>query len=48
MMEDRADVHAALEPIVLQAVHHIFSNSIMEFYEEALREVNSCELCYAR
>jgi hypothetical protein len=27
-------VHAALEPVVLQAIHHIFTNSIMEFYEE--------------
>jgi hypothetical protein len=35
VMEDHA-VHAKLEPIVLQAVHHIFTNSIMEFYEEAL------------
>ena len=35
VMEDHA-VHARLEPVVLQAVHHIFTNSIMEFYEEAL------------
>jgi len=36
VMEDKEEVHAELEPIVLQAVRHIFSNSIMEFYEEAL------------
>lgn len=36
VMEDNAELHAQLEPIVLQAVHHIFTNSIMEFYEEAL------------
>merc|ERR1711892_159660 len=24
------------EPVILQAIHHIFSNSIMEFYEEAM------------
>jgi len=35
VMEDNAELHAQLEPIVLQAVHHIFTNSIMEFYEEA-------------
>ncbi len=35
VMEDHPDLHAQLEPIVLQAVHHIFTNSIMEFYEEA-------------
>jgi len=35
VMEDHA-VHARLEPVVLQAVHHVFTNSIMEFYEEAL------------
>merc|ERR1719361_2547913 len=35
VMEDHADLHAQLEPVVLQAVHHIFTNSIMEFYEEA-------------
>ncbi len=28
--------HAALEPIVLQAINHVFSNSIAEFYEEVL------------
>ncbi|XP_023343856.1 importin-7 isoform X3 [Eurytemora carolleeae] len=36
VMEERAEVHAALEPVVLQAIHHIFTNSIMEFYEEAM------------
>ena len=35
-------VHAALEPVVLQAIHHIFTNSIMEFYEEAMSL--SCDL----
>ena len=29
-------MHAALEPVVLQAIHHIFTNSIMEFYEEVI------------
>ena len=36
VMEDHEELHAQLEPVVLQAVHHIFSNAIMEFYEEAL------------
>jgi len=36
VMEERTEVHAALEPVILQAIHHIFSNSIMEFYEEAM------------
>lgn len=36
VMESREDVHNALEPIVLQAVHHIFKNGLSEFYEEAL------------
>merc|ERR1712141_781642 len=36
VMEDKEEVHAELEQIVLKAVRHIFSNSIMEFYEEAL------------
>ena len=35
VMEDHVELHAQLEPVVLQAVHHIFTNSIMEFYEEA-------------
>ncbi|XP_040569729.1 importin-7 [Lepeophtheirus salmonis] len=34
VMEDK-NIHDSLEPIVLEAVHHIFKNSIMEFYEEA-------------
>lgn len=42
VMEERTEVHQALEPIVLQAIHHIFSNSIMEFYEEAMSL--SCDL----
>jgi hypothetical protein len=46
VMESREDVHAALEPIVLQAVHHIFSNSVIEFYEEALSL--SCDLTSAK
>jgi len=42
VMEERVEVHAALEPVVLQAIHHIFTNSIMEFYEEAMSL--SCDL----
>ena len=42
VMETHEDVHMALEPIVLQAVHHILSNSVIEFYEEALSL--SCDL----
>eukprot|EP00088_Acartia_fossae_P059408 TRINITY_DN7049_c0_g1_i5.p1 TRINITY_DN7049_c0_g1~~TRINITY_DN7049_c0_g1_i5.p1 ORF type:complete len:1055 (-),score=320.46 TRINITY_DN7049_c0_g1_i5:228-3392(-) len=36
VMEEKPEVHTALEPIVLQAIQHIFENSIMEFYEEAM------------
>merc|ERR1719187_1501954 len=42
VMEERTEVHAALEPVILQAIHHIFTNSIMEFYEEAMSL--SCDL----
>jgi len=42
VMEDRPEVHSALEPVILQAIHHIFTNSIMEFYEEAMSL--SCDL----
>jgi len=42
VMEERTEVHAALEPIILQAIHHIFTNSIIEFYEEAMSL--SCDL----
>jgi len=42
VMEDRPEVHQALEPVILQAIHHIFTNSIMEFYEEAMSL--SCDL----
>merc|ERR1712142_868827 len=42
VMEDRPEVHGALEPVILQAIHHIFTNSIMEFYEEAMSL--SCDL----
>lgn len=42
VMEEKPEVHAALEPVVLQAIHHIFTNSIMEFYEEAMSL--SCDL----
>merc|ERR1719394_920109 len=42
VMEERPEVHAALEPVILQAIHHIFTNSIMEFYEEAMSL--SCDL----
>merc|ERR1719233_201548 len=41
-MEARPEVHGALEPVILQAIHHIFTNSIMEFYEEAMSL--SCDL----
>jgi len=46
VMEDRPEVHAALEPVILQAIHHIFTNSIMEFYEEAMSL--SCDLTSKR
>merc|ERR1711971_800400 len=46
VMEDRMEVHAALEPVILQAIHHIFTNSIMEFYEEAMSL--SCDLTSKR
>jgi len=36
VMESKESVQMALEPIVLQSVHKIFTDSIMEFYEEAL------------
>ena len=36
VMESKPGVNEALEPIVLKAVHHIFTKSIIEFYEEAL------------
>ena len=42
MMEERTEVHAVLETFILQAIHHIFSNSMMEFYEEAMSL--SCDL----
>ncbi len=34
-MSDNEVLYAQLEPVVLQAVHHIFTNSFAEFYEEA-------------
>ncbi len=37
VMEEKPEVHTALEPIVLQAIHHIYENSIMEFYEEVVK-----------
>ena len=46
VMEERPEVHAALEPVILQAIHHIFTNSIMEFYEEAMSL--SCDLTSKR
>ena len=36
VMEETEGVHKALEPIVLEAVSHIFKNALSEFYEEAL------------
>ena len=46
VMEERSEVHAALEPVILQAIHHIYTNSIMEFYEEAMSL--SCDLTSKR
>merc|ERR1719232_421022 len=46
VMEERPEVHAALEPVILQAIHHIYTNSIMEFYEEAMSL--SCDLTSKR
>ena len=34
--EGRSEVQFALEPVILQAIHHIFTNSILEYYEEAI------------
>ena len=34
VMEERSEVHSALEPVILQAIHHIFTNSIMEFMKK--------------
>ncbi|RZF47984.1 hypothetical protein LSTR_LSTR002050 [Laodelphax striatellus] len=36
VMEEQPDIIAQLEPTVLRVVGHIFSQSVMEFYEEAL------------
>lgn len=36
VMEEQPEIIAQLQPIVLQVVGHIFSQSVMEFYEEAL------------
>ncbi|PNF26978.1 Importin-7, partial [Cryptotermes secundus] len=36
VMEDQPEIMAQLQPTVLQVVGHIFSQSVMEFYEEAL------------
>ncbi|XP_063236920.1 importin-7 [Bacillus rossius redtenbacheri] len=36
VMEDQPEVMAQLQPTVLQVVGHIFSQSVVEFYEEAL------------
>merc|ERR1719348_2542871 len=46
VMEERPEVHAALEPVILQAIHHIYTKSIMEFYEEAMSL--SCDLTSKR
>ena len=37
-MDERTDVHAALEPVInqFQNIHNIFTSSMMEFYEEAM------------
>lgn len=36
VMEEQPEIMAQLQPIVLGVVGHIFTNSVMEFYEEAL------------
>ncbi|CAL1682265.1 unnamed protein product [Lasius platythorax] len=36
VMEEQPQIMSQLEPIVLQVVAHIFGQSVMEFYEEAL------------
>ncbi|XP_046751252.1 importin-7 [Diprion similis] len=36
VMEDQPNIMAQLQPTVLQVVAHIFGQSVMEFYEEAL------------
>lgn len=36
VMEDQPEIMSRLQPTVLQVVGHIFSQSVMEFYEEAL------------
>ncbi|XP_069686580.1 importin-7 isoform X4 [Periplaneta americana] len=36
VMEDQPEIMAQLQPTVLQVIGHIFSQSVMEFYEEAL------------
>lgn len=36
VMKDQPQIMAQLEPTVLQVIAHIFSQSVMEFYEEAL------------
>ncbi|XP_049829348.1 importin-7 isoform X1 [Schistocerca gregaria] len=36
VMEEQPEIMAQLQPTVLQVVGHIFSQSVMEFYEEAL------------
>eukprot|EP00095_Tigriopus_kingsejongensis_P004972 maker-scaffold96_size378025-snap-gene-2.39 protein:Tk04972 transcript:maker-scaffold96_size378025-snap-gene-2.39-mRNA-1 annotation:"Importin-7" len=45
VMEANETVRTQLEPILLKVIHHIFSNSIMEFYEEAL--TLSCDMTSA-
>ncbi|XP_033221606.1 importin-7 [Belonocnema kinseyi] len=36
VMEDQPQIMAQLQPTVLQVIAHIFNQSVMEFYEEAL------------
>ncbi|KAF4529731.1 hypothetical protein B566_EDAN017735 [Ephemera danica] len=36
VMEDLPEIVAQLQPIVLQVISHVFAQSVMEFYEEAL------------
>ena len=36
VMDEQPQILAQLEPTVLEVVMHIFTNSIMEYYEEAI------------
>ena len=36
VFEDKAEMYRALEPVILQPIHLIFTSSVEEFYEEAM------------